>query len=148
MGKQFQVSEKTYNFIEYVHGIINHWHDRPLIADHGVNPTLARLRGLAADMIRLIDNADGLEWDVRDIVYEAVNGPDGDADEDHVDWLLSTPVDDLDHQFDRDLCMDDEGDDVAQPMHDGVQHVGDQPTPSALPTTACEQPSRKVPDEQ
>ncbi len=124
MRLQNQVSEKMHAFIVEINELIETWHDQPLMADLGIDSTLARLRGLAADMVRLISSADDRGWDIRDIAYEAVNGPDGEAEEDHVDRLLSTPANDLDRQFDRALCVNQETGDVARPMYDGVQYVG------------------------
>ena len=106
-------------FLNEVKSRIRHWHDVPLIGDGGTDATLARLRGLAGDLVRLVDSAQWSDWDVERAAYEA-------SEEHDIDLLLSQPQvdeDELERLLDASLNKDGRDDGVT-PIRDGDQYIG------------------------
>src|SRR5678816_1274312 len=80
---------------------VDYWHTNHMSAENGADCTLARLRGLAASIVRILDCAEAQGWDVRDICYELNVGhlhDDRDNyEENDIDELLQIAPDELRH---------------------------------------------------
>jgi hypothetical protein len=92
---QLNLSDDARECLFEIINAIDCWDDRPLVSDHGTSRTRARLRGLAAAILRILDSADGRGWNVQDILYELNVGHNDEGDEDYeendIDELLSLP---------------------------------------------------------
>ena len=91
MKDTFNLSVHAHEFILAIRAAINDWHLRAPAEGDGVDSTRARLNGLASDIVRLVDSADGRGWDIQDVAYEVTVGVDVDA-EDNLEVLLSIPL--------------------------------------------------------
>jgi hypothetical protein len=89
------------DFMHEVKSLIANAGTKPIYGGSDTEVLVARLRQLAAGMIRLIDSAEKNHWDVHDLLRLVNRKRD-------IDYLLAMPRDDYEGDFDKALVPVDD----------------------------------------